>query len=80
MGRFEEAEEHFALAIDQNRKTGAAPWMARSQYDYARMLVQQRDPANADRIRELVADAQQVANRLGMVRLNLQIAELIKQI
>jgi len=80
MGRFEEAEEHFELAIDQNRKTGAAPWMARSQYDYACMLVQQRDPANADRIRELVAGAQQVAQRLGMIRLKLQIAELIKQI
>jgi DNA-binding winged helix-turn-helix (wHTH) protein/tetratricopeptide (TPR) repeat protein len=80
MGRFEEAGKHFELAIDQNRKTGAAPWVAHSQYDYARMLVQQRDSANADRIRELVAGAQQVAHRLGMVRLKLQIAELIKQI
>jgi len=80
MGRFEEAKDHFELAIDQNRKTGAAPWMARSQYDYARMLAQQRDPANADRIRELVDGAQEVARRLGMVRLKFQVAELIKQI
>jgi tetratricopeptide (TPR) repeat protein len=80
MGCFEEAEEHFELAVAQNRKTGAVPWMARSQYDYARMLVQQRDPANADRIRELVADAQQVARQLGMVRLKLQVAELAKQL
>jgi tetratricopeptide (TPR) repeat protein len=80
MGRFDEAREHFELAIEQNRKTGAAPWVAHSQYDYARMLVQQRDPANLDQIRELVADAQTIANQLGMVRLKLQIAELIKEI
>jgi tetratricopeptide (TPR) repeat protein len=80
MGRFDEAEEHLELAIAQNRKTGAAPWVARSQYDYAQMLARQRDPAYKDRIRELVADAQQAADLLGMVRLKLQIADLIKEL
>jgi tetratricopeptide (TPR) repeat protein len=80
MGRFDEAGEHFDLAIAQNRKTGAAPWVARSQYDYARMLARQRDPAHKGRIRELIADAQQAANLLGMVRLKLQIADLIKEL
>lgn len=78
MGRFEEAAEHFELAISQNRKTGGAPWVARSQYDYARMLARQRNPKHKGRIRELVAEAQQAANMLGMVRLKLQIADLIK--
>jgi tetratricopeptide (TPR) repeat protein len=80
MGRFEEAEEHFELAISQNRKTGAAPWVARSQFDYAQMLARQRDPAVKDRIRELIADAQQAADRLGMVRLKLQVADLVKEL
>ena len=78
MGRFEEAAEHFELAISQNRKTGGAPWVARSQYDYARMLARQRNPKHKGRIRELVAEAKQAANMLGMVRLKLQIADLIK--
>jgi tetratricopeptide (TPR) repeat protein len=80
MGRFEEAQEHFELAITQNRKTGAAPWVARSQYDYAVMLARQRDPAYKDLIRELVAEAQQAADLLGMVRLKLQVADLIKEL
>jgi tetratricopeptide (TPR) repeat protein len=80
MGRFDEASEHFELAIAQNRKTGAAPWAARSQYDCAKMLAQQRDPAHKNRIRELVAEAQQAANLLGMVRLKLQVADLIKEL
>ena len=80
MGRFDEAAEHFELAIAQNRKTGAAPWVAHSQFDYAQMLARQRDPAHTGRIRELVAEAQQAANLLGMVRLKLQIADLIKEL
>ncbi len=80
MGRFEEAEEHFELSISQNRRTGAVPWVAHSQYDYAQMLMLQRNPARLDQIRGLVAEAQRVASQLGMVRLKLQIAELIKEL
>ncbi len=80
MGRFEEAGEHFELAIAQNRKTGAAPWVAHSQFDYAKMLARRRDPTHKGRIRELVADAQQAAERLGMERLKLQIAEFVRQL
>jgi tetratricopeptide (TPR) repeat protein len=80
MGRFEEAGEHFELAIAQNRKTGAAPWVAHSQFDYAQMLARQRDPTHNGQIRELVAEAQQTARQLGMERLKLQIAELVRQV
>jgi tetratricopeptide (TPR) repeat protein len=80
MGRFEEAKEHFELAIAQNRKTGASPWVARSQYDYAQMLARQRDPTYKNQIRELIGDAQQTAEQLGMKRLKLQIAEFIGQL
>ena len=80
MGRFEEAQEHFELAIAQNRKTGSAPGGARSQYDYAMMLARQRDPAKKSPIRKLVAEAQQAANLLGMVRLKFQVADLIKEL
>ncbi|MBW2543751.1 MAG: hypothetical protein JRF15_16845 [Deltaproteobacteria bacterium] len=79
MGRFDEAAEHFELAIAQNRKTGGEPWVARSQFDYGRMLAQRRDSADRGQIRELVSHAQETAQRLGMVRLNLQIAEFAKQ-
>lgn len=77
---FDEAAEHFELAIAQNRKTGQAPWVARSQYDYARMLAGRRDRGRRGQIRELVTEARKTANRLGMVRLKLQIADLMKEV
>jgi DNA-binding winged helix-turn-helix (wHTH) protein/tetratricopeptide (TPR) repeat protein len=80
MGRFGEAEEHFELAVSQNAKTGAVPWVARSQYDYARMLVRKRDPREKRRARELAETAQQVAQRLPMQRLVLETTDLIRQI
>jgi hypothetical protein len=43
------------------------------------MLARQRDPTHKGRIRELVTDAQQTAQRLGMERLKLQIAEFVRQ-
>ena len=78
MGRFEDAEEHFELAITQNQKTGATPWVAHSQFDFARMLSGQRNPARKERTRELVAEAQQTADLLGMARLKVQIADFLK--
>jgi hypothetical protein len=44
------------------------------------MLARQRDSAHKGRIRELVAEAQQAANLLGMVRLKLQIADLVREL
>jgi tetratricopeptide (TPR) repeat protein len=79
MGRFEDAEEHFELAIAQNRKAGAAPWVAHSQFDYAKMLARHRNATYKSRARELAADAQQTAQQLGMERLKLQIAEFARQ-
>ncbi len=80
MRRFEEAEGHFELAVSQNAKTGAVPWVARSQFDYARMLIRKGDPKEKQRARELAEAAQRVARRLPMERLTLETAELIQQI
>jgi hypothetical protein len=44
------------------------------------MLARRRDPTYKDQIRELIGDAQQTAQRLGMVRLKLQIADLVKEL
>jgi len=80
MGRFDEAKELFELAIAQNRSTGSAPWVARSQYDYAKMLVQQGNRADRDRVAALLTESQRAANEMGMVRLKLQIADLKTQL
>jgi tetratricopeptide (TPR) repeat protein len=77
MGRFDEAEEHLELAVRQNAKTGAVPWVARSQYDLARMLVRRGDPKDRQRVRELAEAAYRTACRLPMEKLKLDTAELL---
>ena len=39
MGRFDEAEEHFKQALDDNTRFRARPWVARTQFELARMLL-----------------------------------------
>ena len=77
MGRFDEAEEHLELAISQNSKTGAVPWVARSQYDLARMLLRRGDPKDRQRARDLAEAAHRTACRLPMEKLERDTTELL---
>jgi uncharacterized protein HemY len=38
LGRWDEAENQFELALAANDRMGFRPWLARTQHDYARML------------------------------------------
>ena len=39
MARWDEAEQHFQEALAMNTRTGARPWLAHTQHDYAAMLL-----------------------------------------
>ncbi len=56
-GRRDEAATHFEDAIAINARVGARPWLAHTQYDYARMLLDATGPATASRALELLAEA-----------------------
>ena len=43
--RFDEAEGHFDLAIETERRMGARPWLAHAQHDLAAMLLARGAPA-----------------------------------
>jgi DNA-binding NarL/FixJ family response regulator len=47
LGRWDDAAAHFEQALEQNRRLGAASWVARTQVDYARMVLS-RDPSDRD--------------------------------
>lgn len=66
MGRWEEAEHHFDDAVAMNAKMGARPWLARTQYEYARMLVAHDAPDDRERALELVNEALDTAQELDM--------------
>jgi predicted ATPase len=82
LGRWREAEQHFERALAMNRRLGGRPFVARTQYELAAMLVSAIDagPATADasiaRARELLDAAHASARNLGMTGLEARIDAL----
>jgi tetratricopeptide (TPR) repeat protein len=74
MGRWQEAEFHFEQALAMNARMGAKPWLARTQYHYAQMLLARRAPGDHERARMLLEDASTISRQLGMRLLERQIA------
>ncbi|MEA2166828.1 MAG: hypothetical protein QOF76_128, partial [Solirubrobacteraceae bacterium] len=67
------AAAHFELALEVNRRMRAAPWVADTQYWYARTLLAQGD---RDRASAQVTEALEIAGSLGMARKLEQLREI----
>ena len=63
MSRFEEARRHFEDAMEMNERMGARPWLAHSQEDYGRMLLERGE---TERASALIATAIAIYRELGM--------------
>jgi transcriptional regulator with XRE-family HTH domain len=61
-----EAEQHFLEALDMNTRMEAWPWLAHTQYAYARMLRQRGRAADQAYAQQLARQALETAERLGM--------------
>jgi DNA-binding SARP family transcriptional activator/tetratricopeptide (TPR) repeat protein len=66
LNRFDAAERHFEDAVAMNARMGLRPWLARTQDDYARMLLARDDPGDHERVQQLVATALASYRELGM--------------
>lgn len=53
-GRLDQAASHFEDALAMNQRTGARPWTARTQHDYARLLLTRNKAEDGHRARELL--------------------------
>lgn len=73
MGRWDDAEQHFITALTMNQRMSARPWLAHTQYQYARMLVSRDQPGDSDKAEALIKDALTNARELGMVALEQRI-------
>jgi DNA-binding SARP family transcriptional activator len=67
-GCWEDAERHFAAAIELNERIGARPWLAHTRRDYARALDARGRPGDRASARELLAAARSTYRDLGMTR------------
>jgi predicted ATPase len=69
LGCHDEAEQHFEAAIAANDRMGARPWVARTQHEFAQMLLARDAPGDRERARELLAAALETSRTIGMVTL-----------
>ncbi len=69
LGRFQDADELFTTAEEENARIGAVPYLAWTRYEHARMLARRNRPADRSRARELRSEARAAAESLGMVSL-----------
>jgi tetratricopeptide (TPR) repeat protein len=66
MRRWDDADAHFADAMDMHTRMGAHPWRARTAVAWASMLLCRRARGDKARARELLASAVVEADALGM--------------
>jgi tetratricopeptide (TPR) repeat protein len=69
LGRWSDAERHFEAALDLNIRLQAPPFVARTQFAYAEMLVRREEPGDRERALKLVGEVLETAEELGMRRL-----------
>ena len=64
--QWDDAETHFEHAMDMNARMNAAPWLAHTRYQYARMLSRRGKGDDMSRANELLDQALVTAHELGM--------------
>jgi hypothetical protein len=68
MRRFDQAERHFDAALDLAARMGTPPFVARTQHDYATMLVARGRPGDRTKAAALLDEALRIARGLDMAR------------
>ena len=64
--RFDDAERHFDVAIEIERRMGACPWLAHAQHDLGAMLLARGANGDSERALALLEDALATYSELGM--------------
>jgi DNA-binding CsgD family transcriptional regulator len=75
LGEWDRAEQHFEHALVLNRQMDSPTWLARTEYEYARLLLARgdRDPG---RVAALLGEAERLAEQIGLEALHGRIMAL----
>jgi DNA-binding winged helix-turn-helix (wHTH) protein/tetratricopeptide (TPR) repeat protein len=76
LGRHDEATAHFEFALRQNTRVGAPPFVAQTQYEFARFLLRRGAAGDRSRAESLFAEAQATADRLELGGLQAKLSAL----
>jgi predicted ATPase/class 3 adenylate cyclase len=77
MRRWQDAEHHYEAAVATDRRMRAGSWLARTQLDYAAMLLLRTNPGDSDRARPLLASALAFARAGGMEAIQVESERLL---
>jgi hypothetical protein len=77
--RWPEAARHFEDALAMNARTNARPWLARTQCDYARLLLTRDTPGDRERATDLLARGRWTCQELGMTALATRVSALLER-
>ena len=78
--RWEEAVQHFDDALEMNASMGARPWLADTQSDYARMLLDRKGSGDREHAHALLEAALSIYRELGMASHTASAASLIHEV
>ncbi|NQU07290.1 MAG: tetratricopeptide repeat protein, partial [Candidatus Abyssubacteria bacterium] len=76
--QWDAAVAHFEAAIETNARVGARPYLARSQHEYARMLIERNASGDKEKARTLLTETIATYRELGMPSF-LEMAEALLQ-
>jgi DNA-binding SARP family transcriptional activator len=76
--RWRLAEQHFVDALQSNERMGVRPYVAHTQYDYARMLLERAEPGDAARAEQLLESAMTLSDEMGLRALAERISARVK--
>jgi hypothetical protein len=77
LGNWTSAEDHVRNALQLDEHLQAWPWLAHTKYDFARGLSARGGLGDRGRVEVLLAEANAIAERLGMTRLESNIHEFV---
>jgi eukaryotic-like serine/threonine-protein kinase len=80
MGRAVEADTHFDDALRMHTRMASQPWMARTRYAWAAMLLRRDNPGDRTRAVAHLGHALDAAQSAGMVRLAEQVKGLMASV
>jgi class 3 adenylate cyclase len=69
LGRFDEAESHFQATSSRQLRLGTPAWLARTRFEWARMLLARRGAGDEEQARELLSQTLGTARELGLANL-----------
>jgi tetratricopeptide (TPR) repeat protein len=67
-GRWDVADQHFERAMERNREIGCHAWVVHGNYEYAAIVARKHDPADSERLHQMLRTVVVEGSDMGMTR------------